>query len=100
MATDFNVNYCCSSCGEMHYGHELTLLHNMYSIHKLAQEKCLHYSDISSAVTSAKSVNTRLSATATQVKVTAVASCSHMLILQQGPHTQRGAHTHKAQGVH
>ena len=32
-------------------------------------------------------VNTRSSAAAAQVKVTAVASCSHMLILQRGPHT-------------
>ncbi len=52
------------------------------------------------SVTSAVSVNPRLSATAAQVKVTAVASCSHMLILQQGPRTQRRTHTHKAQGIH
>lgn len=44
------------------------------------------------------------SAAVAEVKVTAVASCSPMLILQQGPHKHHAApsaaHAHRARGVH
>lgn len=95
LATDFIVNYCCSSCGEC-----------IMDINKLFCIACTAYANLYSrkassihsprsgaeSTTSASSVNTRLSATAAEVKVTAVASCSHMLILQRGPHTQHTTH--------
>lgn len=51
----------------------------------LWEQQCSSSAD---RATSAVSVNTRLSATAAEFKVTAVAACSDMLILQGGPRPQ------------
>lgn len=97
VATDFAVNSCCSSCGLWTWlTVTLTVYMKLYSrgfsLHlscrfmqqtfPLWEQQCSSSAD---CATSVVSVNTRLAATAAEVRVTAVAACSDMLILQRGP---------------